>query len=287
MLVRVDMVERQAGRGEGGELRLDLRRELRARGGAGEKRDADGKRPCRRGSFRARRPARGFVRAGSAGGPRRARGGARRRARHRPRPRNRIGERAARRPSGWRGQDARTMRPLDGLVDRGRDAEIIGGDDEPLHPSSPSRGGGPAAGWWRGGLSERCRRCAERRPQDRSEPPVQGFAGRTRPLPPAMHPAASSRAGRSPRSCASPSTSIAIRRAAQKKSSTKGPAGCWRRNFRPAGRVRSACQSFTSGSVISARRTRAFFWVGLGPWSTVSPLHHQLRWRSPSPCGGG
>src|SRR5207237_8468675 len=102
-----------------------------------------------------------------------------------------------------------------------------------------------------------------------------------------------SRFGRSPKECASPSTSTANRASPQKKSRTYGPVGCCRRNLRPLGRFRSHCHSITSGSVILRRNCRAFrvvrgggfgamsFSVGVAPPPRLAPAP------SPRPTRGG
>ena len=138
MLVRVDMVEREAGGAERLELGADFRRELAPHAGENENRIAGPHHVWRRIAIAAdqagdlaaaaararRRPARDAARpaAPAAGG---------RAPRHRPRP--------APRPSGWRSTGCRRDAPLDGLVDRRIAPEIVGADDQPLiagrHPA--------------------------------------------------------------------------------------------------------------------------------------------------------
>ncbi len=133
MLVRVDVIERQPGRGEGGELRRDLGRELAAR-----RRQEEHRRAGRRhivakaaasvdeaGNLLGRQDRRAVdedeveadAEVGQALGPRHRVGG---------------GGRADHQAGG--GQDAARVGDLDRLVDRDVVAEVVGGDDEALHP---------------------------------------------------------------------------------------------------------------------------------------------------------
>jgi hypothetical protein len=71
-----------------------------------------------------------------------------------------------------------------------------------------------------------------------------------------------------------PSSSMPRRHAGQQKSRTKGPTGCWRRNFKPSRRrLRRASQSTSSVAVWWTRRSRAAgtFWrcLELSPGITV------------------
>ncbi len=92
----------------------------------------------------------------------------------------------------------------------------------------------------------------------------------------------SSRAGRSARSCASPSTSIANRARTQTKSSAYGPIGCCLRKRYPPGRCCNCCQSSTSGNNISLRNARAILTVASG-----APIVRCLIRTKSSPERGG
>ena len=139
MLVGVDVIRRQPGLGETGELRADLRRQFcarNARGGQGQP-----------------QPRHIVAKAAIALGQRwDACGGQHRQAvrQHhmQPNPEARVpardadGLRHAGRTDHQRGggEDTRTMCLFDGLVHTGMEAEIIGGEDEPrgTHPQAAS-----------------------------------------------------------------------------------------------------------------------------------------------------
>jgi hypothetical protein len=160
------------------------------------------------------------------------------------------------------------------------------------YPSLP-RGGGPAgaAGWWRGNRALVSARTWRRTASASVRISAAGIRRVLIPAASSQSSRTASRQGRSPSECASPSTSIANPASLQKKSSTQGPVGCWRRNFSPEGRCRSQCHRITSGSVILRRSWRALrvdLGLAFGEMSfSISPPPCSARSPSPRRARGG
>ena len=132
MLVRVDVVERQAGRGERGELRRHLGAKLATGGGAREDRNAGARHVAAEAAGRIdqqrhllRRQRRAAL------DQHEVEPDAERR--HGPRPRDRVGGGVAGDHQAGSGEDAVPVRLLDRVVDRDRGSEVVGGDDEAMH----------------------------------------------------------------------------------------------------------------------------------------------------------
>ena len=138
MLMGVDMVEGKARCREGGELRLDLGFELTAHLGAEEEVDAGPNHVLAEealGVDEIRHPL--GRQHGAAFHQHQMKADAQ--ARHMPGPRHRVGRGGLCRHQARRRQDAVAKRLLDGLVDLGRQPEIIGRNDEMLQLASSLR----------------------------------------------------------------------------------------------------------------------------------------------------
>ncbi len=129
MLVRIDVVERQPGRGECRELRRDLGRKLASNGGAQRDREAEPRHVGAEMTVRADEIGNAFGR----------QGGLRfdqhhvqtdAQARHRARAAHRVGRTRARDHQAGGRENTGPVRDLDRLVDLGREAEIVRGDDQ-------------------------------------------------------------------------------------------------------------------------------------------------------------